>query len=135
MPNVANRITVVEHIYHQVAGHEPTPIDTIFTRYTTEAEQVYLRKSPKGLSTEWESLDTGWVKDPSMVFIRNDAKEGTIEITFCCVLEDMSIMGPDPYCLHVPPGETQRLTVPDVTRLRMRRDEGNGQYTLIAIPR
>jgi len=44
-------------------------------------------------------------------------------------------VGSDPYCLLVPPGETQRLTVRDVTRLCMRRDKGNGQYTLIAIPR
>ncbi|MFA5376323.1 MAG: hypothetical protein WC455_11315 [Dehalococcoidia bacterium] len=127
MPNTTNRITVVEHVYHQVAGHDPTAIDSVFTREVTETEQVYTRKSPKGLSTEWEPLDTGWVKDPSMIFICNDAKEGTIEIMFLggAVMDRLLVL----------PSETQRLTVPDATRLRIRRQEGIGQYTLTAIPR
>jgi len=64
------RVTVVEHVYHQLPDEQPLEIEARFSRYLDSDEQLYTRRLK--LSTEWELLDTGWVHKPSTIVLRNE---------------------------------------------------------------
>lgn len=63
------RFVVVESVYHQVPGEEPTTVQTAVSRFLQTGEQPYERK---GLATaEWQLLDCGWVKDVRLLHLTN----------------------------------------------------------------
>lgn len=65
------RIVVVENVYHQSPGRDPVGVDTSSSRFCDSDEQPFLRHTRIG--DDWTPLETGWVADPYLVCIRNDA--------------------------------------------------------------
>ena len=135
MPNENNRLTVVERIYHQITGQNPTIISGGFTRKPiADVDQVWSRTPPKGIGPNWEPLDLGWITSCILLHVHNLSAESTIEVTFSCVVDDPCIEDPSRYCLVVPPNETLRITPSSARDLRMRSQSGQAQYTITAIP-
>lgn len=128
MPNTRNRITVVEQIYHQVSGQNPTAISSGFSREVKSPEQVYSRTPPNGIG-DWEKLNLGWVENPSMVVIRNNDKVNTLEIGFTSKTGEISDIR-----FFVPPGEPFRFMVNLYDRLLIRSSFERAAYTIYALP-
>ena len=63
-------LTVVETVYHQPAGEEPTAVSVQFVRPLETQEQPYVRKIKVG--EQWQPLDLGWVEQPGMILLVND---------------------------------------------------------------
>jgi hypothetical protein len=69
-PQGVNRIVVVENVYHQSAeGLNPTHVYPRYTQFLTTDEQPYLRHTK--VEEEWVALDTGWLKECSLIVIEN----------------------------------------------------------------
>jgi hypothetical protein len=64
----------VEHLYHARPNQPPssavTALTTTAQRYLYSEDQPYLRQLLVG--PEWERLDTGWVKAPGLIHLRNE---------------------------------------------------------------
>ena len=65
------RIVVVENVYHQSPGRDPVGVDTSSSRFCDSDEQPFLRRTRIG--DGWTPLETGWVVEPYLVCVRNDA--------------------------------------------------------------
>jgi hypothetical protein len=63
-------ITVVQTVYHQPAGEEPTAVTLQYVRPLETSEQPYVRKIKVGES--WQPLDLGWIEQPGMILLVND---------------------------------------------------------------
>jgi hypothetical protein len=70
VPPKTARIVVIEQVYHQEHGQQPTLIDHSFVRMLDSDEQPYVRKITVG--EQWERLDTGWVAKVGMIVFTND---------------------------------------------------------------
>lgn len=62
-------VTFLHTIYHQVLSESPTSIDPRGNYPIFSDEQPYVRTLK--LTTEWELLDAGWLKEASLVLIEN----------------------------------------------------------------
>ena len=129
MPNENNRITVVEHIYHQIAGKNPTVVTSIFTRNVSKVDQVYQREPSVGFNEDWQSINLGWAIPCAMLVLKNLTDDHTLEATFKCIIED-----PSRYCLLVPPRESIRITARSPEDLVVRSLQGPALYSITAIP-
>lgn len=66
---IPDQLTVVEHVYHQPAGEQPTGIETRFSRHLKTQEQPYCRRLLIG--EDWVALDHGWVNEASHMVVQN----------------------------------------------------------------
>lgn len=74
------RLTVVDHLYFQQFGEEPIAVPFTSSRWLEGDEQPYTRKLKAGPS--WEKLDKGWIENPGMLLLCNDAgKKQTVRPT------------------------------------------------------
>lgn len=69
----AARIVVVETVYHQGAGGEPTCVEVKSSTQLTTDDQPYQYDLQAG--PEWKRLETGWLEKCSMLLISNEGKE------------------------------------------------------------
>jgi hypothetical protein len=67
------RIAVVEMVSFNSPGISSHSTDTRFVRHLKSDEQPYIRQLTIG--EDWQPLDLGWVKNPSMIIIEN--REGS----------------------------------------------------------
>jgi hypothetical protein len=122
MPNKTIRLTVVDKLYHQVPGNNPTHVSVGFTRELADDEQPFVR-SPKKPLTERIKVDTGWIPSPSFVIIENRGG-GDIGVTF----EDC------PEYFVVKAGEGQRFSPFRSSLMEIFPTDGEPLYTITAIP-
>lgn len=139
-----NRITVVDTVYHQTTDTpNPTVLMTRLCRPVVTEEQIYTRHLK--LTTEWSEIDTGWVKIPIMVIIQNNHDQppvsgATSEQTLVDVYSavEIGVMAQDrvvtSLCLVIP-GDSLRLTHPQVSNLRIRAKYFPVRITVSAIPK
>lgn len=66
-----DRLTVVENIYHQISGEQPTMIPVVFDRNLETSEQPFKRTTTVG--EEWQLLELGWFKEsgPGTIVVLN----------------------------------------------------------------
>ena len=147
-------ITVVEQIYHQPAGEEPTAYQHSFVRKLSVQEQPYSRKIRVGES--WQPLDLGWFADKpdeiGMVQIINnegrftqtqptDEERAAMAAKIICVVSKVmgdritGVLAEDNFCWFIPPGESFRGSPTDATRIWIRCRSGVAQATVNVFPR
>lgn len=66
-----SRVSVVESVYYQAVGEQPTPYLHKFSRTLASDEQPYQRRVKVG--ELWAPLDTGWITQPGMLILANPA--------------------------------------------------------------
>lgn len=135
-----SQLTVLEKIYYQTDGEQPSDTSCSFSRRISTEEQAYQRVMVVG--TEWKDLDTGWIENPSMIYIRNlphvwqfnptptERKEQSLKVLLVTFLQLQGMN--DPPCFRIPPGESLRLCTPD--KLIFRSEYGQLKAAINAFP-
>jgi hypothetical protein len=68
---LADRLTIVETVYHQHLHQPPTAIETRYQRSLKTSEQVYSHQCTA--TEDWQPLELGWLKsNVGMLVITND---------------------------------------------------------------
>lgn len=142
---IRSRLTVVESIYHQTTGEQPSAVLTRFSRDLESDEQPYVRRRRKA-TPEWQPVDYGWVESPAMVVIQNDerrllrarATNPTDEERLAAEAKVIELRFAD--SSHSPvwlilPGETMRGSPSPGASLRVRCLAGEAQYNLFVYPK
>ena len=72
MPETHTRITIVEHVYHQVSNEDVSHFQATYEEQLSSNEQVYSRRYQ--ITDEWKPLDLGWFesKDVGRILIKNE---------------------------------------------------------------
>ena len=147
-------MTVVEQIYHQPAGEEPTAYHHSFVRKLTVQEQPYSRKIKVGEG--WQPLDLGWFADKpdavGMVQVVNnegrftqtqptDEERVAAAAKVICLVSRVidagigGMLAEDSFCWLIRPGESFRGSSTDATRIWIRCQFGVAQATVNVFPR
>lgn len=147
-PDVKDRLTVVESVYHQPFGEDPVEIPSRFSRNLKTREQLYCRRL---VATEkWEPLDCGWLGNAvgMLVVSNNEGKNQQVnptneerEVLAAKVLELFCSQG-DRTMLSaarqahwlVPPGESMRGCPAAAQKIHIRCQSGTAKFTLHLIP-
>lgn len=151
-----DRIAVVETVYHQAAGEQPTSVESRFQRWLEGNEQPCVRRchDRENVATEdWKPLDAGWIRQAGMIVLTND--EGRFSQTIPTSQEhDEAIarvievgcypvgewdMSPETSivllaCWLVLPGESLRAQPVNLKSLRVRCRKGTAKFTLCVFP-
>lgn len=69
-PNQPPRLVVRQTYYHTRPGRDPDCCEPRYVRWLATADQPCIREL--SLTDSWVPLDTGWVKEPSLVVVAND---------------------------------------------------------------
>ena len=136
-------LTIVENAYHQLIGEESTRIESRYEVPLFTDEQPYIRRTKVG--EKWETIDTGWVKDPRMIWIHNEEGKFTqvnptkeerkesdkriIGVTF------NSFQACSYACLDVYPGQSIRICPSGFYKILVKSQHGTAKYTLTALPK
>jgi hypothetical protein len=141
MPNARDRITIAGTLFHQNPGTNPTSVPLRCTRPLLSSEQVYARTPPDGASLEWNSLDLGWIKKCSLLFLRNDEKldpkdaEEWERKSLLLGWKEKHLSAETLLPLRVPPGMVSLLYPSAETDLLVRSGGAKSvKYTLFALP-
>jgi hypothetical protein len=147
-------ITVVEQIYHQPAGEEPTAYHHSFVRKLFIQEQPYSRKIKVGEG--WQPLDLGWFRDRpdaiGMVQVVNsegrltqtqptDEERAAVAAKVICVVSKVvgdriiGVLAEDDFCWQIFPGESFLGSPTNANRLWIRCKSGVAQATVNVFPR
>lgn len=138
------RITVVQQIYHQVQGNDPTVLDGGFTRWLDSDEQPFLRKCKA--SEGWQKLEVGWIEQAGQLTIVNGAgkphnfvqpSEEEKKAEGLKVLEvGIEVDGNVVPCWQVPPGENLRaMPLCELSRIMVRCRQGEVRFSVFLIPK
>ena len=77
-PTSHQRLSVVEIVYHQITGQQPSCTDSRFSRTLETDEQVWIRRMVID-SSHWHPIDAGWLtgKRVGMLLLKNDEPQGS----------------------------------------------------------
>lgn len=124
------RLTVVEHVYHQAPGVEATTTDSAFARNLSTDEQPYSRTCKVG--TEWQPLDCGWLKESSMLTLKNEGTSllliGQQTTHAACLTDDVAAFA------RLRAGESCRFLPENQGGLRICAVKHEGRMTLTLFP-
>lgn len=136
------RITVVDQVYHQNPGQDPTVASSKFSRLLDSTEQAYVRRTKVGET--WSLVDRGWIESCSLMVVENlegqsfavvPTPEERAEVEARVV--ELGTPGEDgrivPFAL-VRPGLSGRFEPYDVRRVLLRCRSGVAQYTVTLFP-
>lgn len=151
---VPDRITVVETVYHQAEGDQPTAIESRFSRRLQTKEQPCVRKLVAG--PEWhlvdrESMDRPgcWLERVGMLVIRNEEGEFTqvvptsqeraeVAARVLSLGVGVSISADEhivmPFARILPGKESCRFQPTDISNLWIRCQAGKAKYTVTMLP-
>jgi hypothetical protein len=137
-----SRLTVVELVYYQqVDAQFPVSYDHRFGCAVESTEQAYVRLTEA--DEDWKKVETGWIKEASMVVIKNEAGKYNHNPTEeKRVAEEAKILevslvphsSPPCSCLCIRPQQSQRITPTELSRLKIRCARGSARYTVVAVP-
>jgi len=138
----ADTLTVVEVVYHQQFGEQPTSIEHRFDRQLATSEQPYQRRLRA--SEEWLPLPTGWLPASAvgMMVISNDEGRGLAlqpsseekEEIAGKILEVSYNSAGDGGKWLIHPGETMRGYPDDAGGLYIRCRRDTARFTLYLYP-
>lgn len=129
-PVVVHRLTVVEHVYHQINGGEPANIPPSgFVKNLTVEEEAYTNPTIRTKS-ELVPLDCGWLSESpiSLLLIKSkeDGKLADKDQTIELWMND--------FCFaEIPSGESCRFRPKDISLIKVRSNKP-AKYTLSLIP-
>lgn len=129
------RLTVIEKVYHQLPGEQPTVAEHQFVRQLLSDEQPFARKFK--VPHDWKVLDLGWIERAGMLVLRNE--EGRHPVVVPTPKERAEIdrrvievafdEGADP-ALVVLPGESCRFHPIRLRDVRVRCPAGMASATI-----
>lgn len=146
---VTDRITVVETVYHQSFGGEPTCSESKYTKILETMEQPFKRDTK--CTEEWDKLDAGWLDECSLLVISN--KEGSglqsiptedekLDIAMRVIeisgeYDIGSVDGPEKPVPHfeICPGESFRGCPVELKKLYIRCRYETARYSLTVFPK
>lgn len=123
------RIAVVEYVYHQLPGKQPSAAESRFGADLASDEQPYVRNIKDGIGDSWTNLDCGWVEHASMLVLTNCEKGGSVlEVSLC--RDNQS-----PECVvEVPSGQSARFKPSSLSSVKVRFREGRHPVTIQLFP-
>lgn len=123
------RLVVVNSIYHQKAGGQPTQVDNITGGWLETDEQPYDRHAEVGES--WTQLESGWITESSLaVFCNEEGKDGGTLQIYCGRDEA------DPMThLSVPPGKSCPLYPASVKYWMVKASSGIVHFRFTLFPK
>lgn len=139
------RLTVIETVAHQQVGQAPFSLGVPYQRWLESQEERYSRTLKVG--EEWTPLDCGWVKEASLLLIRNEegsyrTRNPTEEekaVTAAKVLEVAAWLGEDILVMEtldvVGPQESIRRIPARLDNLMIRCRSGVARYRILVVPR
>lgn len=135
-----SRFVVVESIYHQHHGRQPTGTEHRYQRWLSSNDQPYVRELH--LTEEWAPLDCGWLKSASLLHLHNIPPSyktyptpGEAATNASKIIEvGLLVHPPITVCFVVPPGETFRASPANLTPLYLRCRRGTANCTLTLFP-
>lgn len=138
------RITVVETVYHQAPGQQPTSVECRHTKSLDSDEQPYTRRVKVG--QEWQALDCGWLEEASLLVLSNakeqfavnptdeqrqEAEARVVEVGIAAEDDDTRIT---PLFL-IAPGDTFRGQPLGVKAIKLRCRKGEATVTINLFPK
>ena len=159
-----SRLVVNETVYYQVRQEPPVAVGSQFTRWLHTDEAIYAPPRTHKVEQEWRVIDTGWVKTPSLLLIRNLAVKNqmtgenpsdalqVLEISFRegdakqegdAFDEGVGMWArakvPSRESLRIAdalllPGESMRFTPVDASSIAVRCRKGEGSFSITAVP-
>lgn len=135
------RITVVEQVYYQPEDGGDRSIPHSYNYNIANDAQVWLRTKTV---TDWERLEVGWAKEPSLLLLRNEGGPCRAikptpeqrEDDASRLLELAVLINEGPFILStIPPGQSARIPFPvrpDMLWVRCRN--GSTRYTVHMVP-
>lgn len=138
MPEVKDRLTIVECVYHQPFGEQPTVVEHRYSRELESKEQVYERRVTIG--ENWQPLDTGWIERLGLLVIANHEGHGLQRAPSdderAAIAARVVEVGLDGRAIWlVLPGESMRATPATLSGLQVRCQRGEARCTIHAYPR
>ena len=136
---VPSRLVVVENIYHQESGRQPTSVESNYTRFLKTDEEVYRRRMKVG--ENWMSIESGWIEKPGMIILKNEeVYRGAVNPTpdeikevQKKIVEVSSSTLPD-CSWFILPGENMRGIPKDLSNIRLRCQHSTAMVSIILIP-
>jgi hypothetical protein len=150
----SSRITVVETVYHQQSGGQPTAVVNRHGRPLDTDEAPYTRQV--NLTEEWQALDLGWLEgNVGMLVLSNEEGKGytvnpprseledvrrrIVEVTYEWPSGPRDMHSPPKVALapewYVFPGESMRATPAHADLLRLRSQHVKARVLLTLFPR
>lgn len=144
-----NSLIVVEQVYFQGAGGQPTSTESRFSRQLQTDEQPW--HCQMTLTEKWVPLDCGWVVEAGMLVVKNEAGRGLqvypdeeekraivvsiVEVTAAAQVIEAD-MGLDYHAQWlVLPGESLRAQPADLRSIRLRCAAGTCRVSITIVPR
>lgn len=135
-----DKITIIEIVYYRRYAQQPTCVEA---RYTlprdSENQQPYVRTNVEA-SEEWKELDTGWVDEVGMIFVRNDTGKALQVIpsdeekqALTAQIIELSFDRSSEHAILVPPKAGQKI-IPSGP-LFIRSQSGTPSYLLQVMPK
>ena len=132
-----NRMTIVEHAYHQTNGDHPFALTSNFARSLETDEQLFCRRLR--VTEEWQPLES-WLKQTAMLIVSNDEGKHLVVVpskeqkdeTARKVIE--VAMPPYEHPWLVLPGESMRAQPADLSVVRIRSRSGLTNCTVSLFP-
>ena len=115
------RMTVVEHVYHQAEDAPAVLTERRWSAWLKTNEQPYGRRDVK-VGVAWQPLDTGWVKNPSLLILENTGQE----------VLSLGIGNPPVPFAWIEPGQDARFS--PCGPLAIDCPDGETTYTIMAFP-
>lgn len=148
------RMTVVQTVYFQADGQEPSSVDSRYNRDIVQDEHPYHRQSRVG--EEWKLLDCGWIERACCLVIKNEPTkfhvqptpeeraEATARVLEVAIRVDVSPKNRD---MHTPrtqpvmavwslvhPGESLRVCPSSLKDLWVRCRSGECRFSVYLMP-
>jgi hypothetical protein len=132
-----SRVTVVERIYYQSPGGQPTLCAAGFTRLTESEEPPYFRRNLK-VGEEWQPIGTGWFTEIGFVVIENQEKllsvQPTKEERDAMRAQIIEVALGDEHVTFIRPKENFRFDPRSLDKFRIRCLSGQTMYALTVFP-
>lgn len=137
MESPRHRMVVVESVYYQKEGEQPTCVESKWSQFLQSDEPPYHRTLKVG--KEWQEVSLGWAEDCAMLLLKNE--EGKFQIVPTeeerkaveALVIQVAIDGT--LALKVGPGQSARFTSPRGTKLSVRCLTGIARLTVVVFPR
>jgi hypothetical protein len=135
------RITVIEMIRHQIHDgvSQADSLDNGYTQFLVTDEQVFNRHFKVEEGREWKSLETGWIKDCSLLVLKNKEGERYPKIptqqekdnTMLRIIE----LGNNDLIVLVRPCQSIRLEPKDLSQWKIRCQHKTARCAISLYPR
>jgi hypothetical protein len=139
-PEIPPRVVVLEKIYHQIPGEDPTLITSNF-QYDVECDDQVFNRRHK-ITTDWILIETAWINQASMMIIQNlGPKRPNVQLGPDEMHEletrymEVSLRGDNEIDLFIPVGQSIRIIPVYLNKLKIRCVRNDTTYEMSIFPK